>query len=207
MPFTNAAKNLMLEALDEALAAGAKFASLHTAYSTTGTNEVTGGSPAYARKALVWNTAATGQKALNAAVTFDVPATTVAFVGFWDAVTAGTFLGMTSASAGALKLATVDAGGVTANELDSPAHGYANGNTVVLWQAYGAGIPTGLTEGTVYYVVGATTDTFQLALTSGGAAIDITAVGKAFAQQIVVEVFAAQGTYQLSSATLDLTPL
>lgn len=205
MPFSDYGKNKMLDNLDESVAGGALYASLHTAYSTTGTNEVTGGTPAYARKAVTWAAAAAGSKATSAAVTFDVPATTVAFVGFWDAVSAGNFVGMTPATAGPLKMAVADAGGVTADELDSPAHGYANGDTVVPWQISGAGIPTGLTAGTIYYVVGVTTDTFQLSATSGGSAINITAVGKCFVQKIVVEVFAAQGTYQLSSGTLDLT--
>jgi hypothetical protein len=201
--FTNDAKNLMLEALDETPATGIRFLSLHTAYSATGANEVTGGSPAYARKAAVWNAAASGQKALNAGVTFDVPAGTVAFVGFWTAVTAGTFLGMQPASAGAYRAATVDDAGT--DVIDSPAHGYADTNQVLVWAVNAAGLPTGLSEGTIYYVRDATTDTFKLALTSGGSAIDITAVGKALVQRIITEVYAAQGTYAVSSATLDLT--
>ena len=55
-------------------------------------NEISGGSPAYARKACTINAAASGSRALNADVTFDVPACTVAYVGYWTAV-AGTFIG------------------------------------------------------------------------------------------------------------------
>jgi hypothetical protein len=206
MPFSAYGKNKMLDNLDEAVSGGALYLSLHTAYSTTGTNEVTGGTPTYARKAATWGAAASGQKALSSALTFDVPAGSIAFIGVWDAVTVGNFIGMTPAAAGTLKMAVVNSGGVTSDTFDSPAHGFVNGNTVVPWQISGAGIPTGITEGTIYYVVGATTDTFQLSATSGGSAINITAVGKCFVQSITVEVFAAQGQYQVSAATLDLTP-
>jgi hypothetical protein len=85
--FVAAAKNTMLDGLT------VTYMSLHTGDpSTTGANEVTGGSPAYARKACTFNAASSGSRALNADVTFDVPACTVAYVGYWSAVD-GTFLG------------------------------------------------------------------------------------------------------------------
>jgi hypothetical protein len=71
------------------------YLSLHTADpSTTGANEVSGGSPAYARKATTWNASSGGSKTAATLPTFDVPAgTTVAYVGYWSAVTGGTFRG------------------------------------------------------------------------------------------------------------------
>lgn len=73
----------------------AGFASLHTADpGATGTNEVTGGAPAYARKAITWNAAATGNLDSSNQPVFDVPAgTTITHVGFWSLVTGGTFYG------------------------------------------------------------------------------------------------------------------
>ena len=53
-------------------------------------------------------------------------------------------------------------------------HGLANGNEVTYSNGGGTNIG-GLTTGTNYFVVGATTDTFKLAATSGGAAINLTA--------------------------------
>ena len=50
------------------------------------------------------------------------------------------------------------------------AHGFVNGDRVVL-STTGA-LPTGLSAGVRYYVVNATTNTYQLSLTSGGAAIN-----------------------------------
>jgi hypothetical protein len=52
-------------------------------------NEVTGGSPAYARTAVAWNAAASGIATQNGDVVLDIPAgTTVSWVSLWN--TAGT---------------------------------------------------------------------------------------------------------------------
>jgi hypothetical protein len=79
--FTTAAKNEMLDAIT------VDRLSLHDDDpGADGTaNELTGGSPAYARKSCVFDAAASGERLLNASVTFDVPAAgTVAYVGNWD---------------------------------------------------------------------------------------------------------------------------
>lgn len=91
MALTDAGKNLMLDELGTV----AVFASLHTADpGITGTNEVTGGTPAYARKAVTWNAASAGNLGSSNTPVFDVPgSTTVAYVGLWSAVSAGTFYG------------------------------------------------------------------------------------------------------------------
>lgn len=49
-------------------------------------------------------------------------------------------------------------------------HGYANGDTIV-FTTTGA-LPTGLTAGAIYYVVSSATNTFQVAATYGGTAIN-----------------------------------
>lgn len=54
-------------------------------------NELTGGTPAYARKAVTMAAAAGGARAISAGVTLDVPAgSTVAYASLWTALTAGT---------------------------------------------------------------------------------------------------------------------
>ena len=70
----------------------APYAALYTtAPGATAGTEVTGGSPAYARKALTWGSPSGG--VITATVTFDVPAgTTVVGAGLHSAVTAGTYL-------------------------------------------------------------------------------------------------------------------
>ena len=87
----NAAKNSMLDQLGTLAA----YASLHTADpGTGGSSEVTGGSPAYARKAITWASAASGSKSTSAQLVFDVPgSTTISYIGYWSAASGGTFYG------------------------------------------------------------------------------------------------------------------
>jgi len=70
----------------------APYAALYTtAPGATAGTEVTGGSPAYARKAITWGSPSGG--VITGTVTFDVPAgTTVVGAGLHSAVTAGTYL-------------------------------------------------------------------------------------------------------------------
>lgn len=81
----NSGKNIMLDALGSACG----FMALYT--DVDGTTEVSGGSPAYARKAVTWNTASNGVKTISNTPTFDIPAgTTVRAVGFLTASSGGT---------------------------------------------------------------------------------------------------------------------
>jgi len=93
MPYTASGKILMLNAMRGTVPGQdfARYASLHTAEpGETGVSESTGGSPAYARQAITWNAPAEGspdgdvEMTLNAAVVFDVPASTITHVGFWS---------------------------------------------------------------------------------------------------------------------------
>jgi hypothetical protein len=205
MRFSDTAVQRMLNALDESGGAGvgATHGSLHTAYSPTGANELTGGTPAYARRAATWSAAAGRSKATSASMAFDVgPATTVGWVGFWDAVTAGNFLGMTPNGGGIPEDFTVP--DIANDTLEAPSHGFSNGNTVVLWAVPGAPLPVPLAEGTIYYVINVTADDLQLSLTSGGAAINITVVGSGFIQRLIEETFGAQGTHTVTTATMTL---
>lgn len=198
MPLNDAGRNATVDGL----AAVATFASLHTGDpSTTGANESTGGSPAYARKGITYAAAATGTKANSAAITFDVPASTITHVGLWSAVTAGTFYGYFPAGGFTPMSANLDA---TSDAFTSYAHGLANTNQVLVYDIMGAGLPTGFTEGTVYFVVSAATDTFQLSATSGGAAITVTTSAEVGIQRVLPEVFAAQGAYQIAIGALIL---
>lgn len=193
---TDATVNTMLDAITYDLA------SLHTAYSATGANEVTGGTPAYARKAITLGAAASRAKAATTQPVFDVPATTVRFIGLWT--NAGTVFRGMFANGGTEKGFQV---GVTPNTILCKGHGLVNDDKVVF---YNGTIPAGLTEGTVYWVVGNTAgdpDTFQVALTQGGAAVDIT--GQPTPQckfsKIIEEVFGAQGTFTVSSLSISVT--
>ncbi|WP_405137504.1 hypothetical protein [Nocardia sp. NBC_01388] len=68
------------------------YISLHTADpGSTGANEATGGTPAYARVQTTWGTAASSQIS-GSQVTINVPAGTYAYAGIWTALTGGNFV-------------------------------------------------------------------------------------------------------------------
>lgn len=88
MSFNNDGKNAAVNGI----AAAGTYISAHTADpSTTGTNEVSGGS--YARQQTTWAAASAGSRA-GSQVSVPIPAaTSVTHWGIWSASTAGTFLG------------------------------------------------------------------------------------------------------------------
>lgn len=178
----------------------ALYGSLHTAYSASGANEVTGGSPAYARQALTWAAAAANSKSLTGTYTWNVPgSTTVYWVGFYDALTSGNFQGMAAAgNASAFAFTAVSATSI----LTAPGSGYTSNQMVVVLPTGGSTTPGGLVVGTVYFVKSPSSDTFQLSATSGpGGAVSISADGSGIIQAIVPEPFGSQGTFLLSSGT------
>jgi hypothetical protein len=176
----------------------------------TGTNmnatEATGGAPAYARQAVTWGTAAAGQLSNTNAMTFDVPAGTYAFFPLMSAVTGNTnnYRGYLPFNGSVKGFGTVDTAGVTSNAIQSAAHGYANADRVLVYNVFAESLPAALVEGTLYFVVGATTDTFQVSLTSGGGAVDITGTGEMYHQKVVPEVFGAQGQITVAAGQLVL---
>jgi hypothetical protein len=216
MPFNSTALNAMLDALDES-ASQIVYVGVHTltdpgTTATANAGEATGGSPAYARQAVTWGAAASGQKSNTGALTFDVPAGTYGFFTYWTTATlnSGTQYRGYAPFGGATKgFAEVNAAGVTGDIIYSGAHGLANGDRVMVFNVFAESLPTGLTEGTVYFVVGATTDSFQVSATSGGAAVDITAVGELFFQKVIPETFGAQGqiTAAVGALVLDATAM
>lgn len=97
MPLTTSALNNLIDCglRSQNPTIGITHASLHTATpNSSGSNEVTGGSPAYARKSITLGAASGGSTSASNQPVFDVPAsTTVTHVGFWSASTSGTFMG------------------------------------------------------------------------------------------------------------------
>jgi hypothetical protein len=198
MPYSTTGKNAMLNALG----ALATFASLHSAYpGDSGASEISGGSPAYARKAKTWNAAAAGSMDDSNAPVFDVAAgTTVAYIGFWSASSGGNYYAYAPLGGTPLRY-TVD---TATDTITSAAHGLVNTDRIVFMNGTA---PTGLTEGTHYFVINSATDTFKVSATSGGAAIDITGQPAASSRvsKIVPEVFAGQGTYTATDSDFDLS--
>lgn len=195
--FTDIALNTALNAV------GVTHMALHSGWpGRDGTqSELAGGSPPYARQAITIGTASGKQRMATTQPVFDIPAsTTVAWISGWTAATGGNCLGISPMSGNPKEMVAEP----TADTIRSQAHGYSNGDRVVF---FGDTAPGGLAEGTSYYVVNASTDTFQVSLTQGGAAIDLTSTGGAdcWVSKIVPEVFAAQGQLALSSAVLAMS--
>jgi len=192
MTFPTQTKNAMLDG--QAITK----ASLHTAFpGNTGANEVTGGTPAYAQKTIVINAASGGSRLLNAGVTFDVPACTVRWIGYWN---------------GATFVATAPNGGATpknfmavpsSDTIAATAHGYSDTQKIVFFDGTP---PGGLTEGTTYFVRDSATDTFKVAATSGGAAIDLTTASSfgCVVCAITETVYGGQDTHALTSTTFTI---
>lgn len=170
--------------------------SLHSAYpGVTGTGELSGGTPAYVRKAVTVSTATGGIRPIASSVTFDVAAgTTVRWVGAWDGAT---FKGCAPNGGSAARLFSVVTGTDT---IVSTSHGWSDGQKIVFFRGTP---PGGLTEGTVYFVRDATTDTFKVAATAGGAAIDLTS-GPAYecdVSAIVEDTYASQDTHTIGTSS------
>ena len=114
MPITTDGKN---EGLD-ALAALADYAALFS--DDAATTEISGGTPAYARKALTWGAASGGVVAITNEPEFDVPAgATVRAVGFMTLLTGGVLLAyhnVTDESFGAQGTYTLTAASMTLSD-------------------------------------------------------------------------------------------
>lgn len=202
----NFLRDTTLNAMLDSAAAELDQVSLHTAWSTTGANEVTGGS--YARQAITWAAAASGALNSSNAPSFSVPSgNTIRFVGFWEtAASPDTFEGM---------VPNQQTGDLTArrfivdtanNEIEMPAHGLAADTGVVF---IGGTPPGGLTEGTVYYTGGTGgADAFQVQTTQGASpfsAVGLTTQGDEDVRvyQIREETFASDGTFNLNDMDID----
>ena len=83
----------------------------------------------------------------------------------------------------------------------SEAHGYSDTQKIVFINGTP---PGGLTEGTTYFVRDATTDTFKVAATSGGAAINLTGAASfgCVVCGITETLYPAQGLHTLSTASV-----
>lgn len=201
MPYTTAAANVMLDAI------GITHVGALTgipADSGAGSNEVSGGS--YARQSISYAAAASKSKA-KAAGTVQIPipaGTLVFFLGGWTALTTGSLRKWAPINGGSVK--GVGAATGSTNTIRSAGHGLVNstGNRrVFLRSVMGESMPSGVDEATLYFVVGQTTDTFQLSATEGGAAIDIGDGELAF-QEVIGENFSSAGNLDVTADTMDL---
>ena len=193
---TDAAYNAMLDNQIVSGSGNMKL-SVHTDYSATGAN--LHGTKTNAN----FSAAASRVKSLSAAVDIGVTTgNTIKWIGLWDAA-GTTFVGMYP-NGGSDKTFQLDV--ATNDRIYCEGHGFVNGDKVAF---HNDTAPTGLTAGTSYFVVGATSadpDYFQVSTTSDGAAINITGqVGsRCVVSKIIEEVFASDGTLRVSTLTISL---
>lgn len=207
MSISNYAENKLLDHIlgKTSFTMPSVYVSLHTGDpGETGANEVAGGS--YARQAVAgagWNAAASGLADNVNAINFtNMPACTVVGVGLWDASTSGNFLMGGWLSTVVKPFVAAD---LVGELLTSPAHGFVADDRVCV-EAEDAGVvPTGLSAGTLYYVLasGLTTDLFKVSASSGGAAIDITAAGAGKVRKVTPQVVSGGGTFTIGAGNLD----
>ena len=131
------------------------------------------------------------------------------FVGLHAVYTDSNFLALLAATTGQ-SVTFQDAG----DTVTLTAHGYVNGDTVSFSVIT---TTTGIVINTVYFVVGATANTFQVSLTSGGAAIALTTNGTGTVRatyttdwgdgttEVVASGVVAQHTYDYATVALDGT--
>jgi hypothetical protein len=198
MPFAVARQNAAVDAVTGGIT--------HIALLDESLTEITGGSPAYARQAVAWDASASAIGDNTDAETFNVPAgTTVAFLGFESNVSTndGKTQGWWPLGGQPLMAGVVEGDDDT---ITSKAHGLTASQRVVFMDITGGGLPTGLTEGVVYWVrsAGLATDSFTVATTDGGAAVNITTDGEVFFTRCIPETFASQGTYTIAAGDLDV---
>ena len=83
-------------------------------------------------------------------------------------------------------------------------HTLANDDRVI-FQTQGSGVlPTGISEDTLYWVVGVSGDTFQVSLTQGGAAIALTADGAGTVHKVEPKQIDNNDVFRFNAGDLDI---
>lgn len=93
--------------------------------------------------------------------------------------------------------------GTTNDNIACPGHGLAVDDRVVFWQYESIALPTGITEGTVYWVKTVPdADNVTVSATQGGATLDLTAVGQGTLQRITPITVTQNVTPKLETGTV-----
>lgn len=183
------------------------YVSLHTTWPGEAGNQTSGevAYTDYARVAVARNSG--GWTVSGNSV---VPASAIAFPICGASGATANFIGIGRSSAGSGTLdycfpigaAPTICIGLASDTLTSIGHGLAVDDPVVMLPAFGNALPTGITEGTIYYVKTVPdADTFTLAATLGGSTLNITAAGCGIVQKITPYVIATGATPTLTTSS------
>lgn len=211
--FTNAAIANVGDAggLQPSAVAGSLYVSLHVADPGEGGSQNT--SPAtytgYAYAAIARSGAGftvSGNNVQNAALV-SFPACT----GGSDTITHWG-LGRSSSGAGTLDFSGCLGASVqgpftaaTNDNITIPGHTLIVDDRVAFFPAYGSTLPTGITEGTLYWVKTSATDVITISATQGGATLDITASGDGVAYKAATLAVSNGITPQIAAGAMSIT--
>jgi hypothetical protein len=170
--------------LQAAVTPGSIYVGLHTGDVGEAGDQTTNeaGYTSYARQAVArsaagW-TASTNQVTNFADVTFPSSTGGTETLTHWSTGTDLSGTGHVLHYGGLIDTARVFVAAASTDVVTSYSHGFNDTDQVVVYGVVGAtSLPTGISHGGVYFVRDSTTHTFKLALTSGGAAIDLTTDG------------------------------
>lgn len=159
----------------------------------------------YARQAVMFGTPAGGSIANTADALFPQASAnwgTVVGFGLYDSLAAGNLLYFDYLGAAAKLPFAADA---MSNTIESPGHGFVNGDRVVVSTEFGGALPGGLAEATLYYVVGAAAAAFQVSPTTGGAAVDLTTGGSGYVQRVTPKQIDSGDQFKFPAGQLTVT--
>lgn len=122
-------------------------------------------------------------------------------VGLFDASTSGNLIAWAWLGNDSGKVFTA----TTADVFTCVGHSFGDTNKVRVVAIPGTSLPTGISAGTTYFIRDSATDTFKLAATSGGAAIDITAAGSGLIALIQPKVIQNGDTVRILANELSIS--
>jgi hypothetical protein len=124
----------------------------------------------------------------------------VAF-SIWDASTNGNMLARAWLGSDAGKIFTA----TSADVFTAPGHSLANDDKVAVIAVPGGTLPTGVVEGTIYFAIGVSGDTFSLSATQGGGAINITVAGAGLIKKVVPKTVQTSDILTFPASSLVVT--
>jgi hypothetical protein len=175
-----------------------------SAMSDLGTTEVSG----VTRQPVTWATAASGQRSNSAQLTIPVGVgQTVQVVSIHSALSAGNVEAWMQIGSAVRGVGSIDA--IASDVIQSNGHGLVADDRIFITPVAGESLPSGLSATTLYFVraTGLAADSFTIATTSGGAAVDVTSLGEVAFFKTVPQPFPSGGSLVIATSQLviDLT--
>lgn len=93
----------------------------------------------------------------------------------------------------------------TNDDITIPGHTLVVDDRVSFYPVAGSSLPTGITEGTIYWVKTSATNVITISTTQGGGTLDITAVGDGIAFKASVLAVSVNVTPEFAAGVLDIT--